>query len=108
MTDDEFGKLYDRVEADLGVENLPRLVVTHCLLQLIEHAKLHPREEWGEEDRDVLWYHVPVQEPPYCGNPNSSDWPEADHGEFYGEPRLPEGYYTHWQRLPPLPKSAGG
>lgn len=74
---------------------------------LLEHARLHPRDEWSEDDGYVLWYRVPINEPPYVGTPNSSDWPEEDHEQFYGEPRLGPGYYTHWQRLPPLPKDAG-
>ena len=67
---------------------------------LLEHAALHPRDTWSEEDGDVLWYRLPIEEPPYCGTPNSSDWPECP-----GEP-VYDGYYTHWQRLPPLPKTA--
>lgn len=83
---------------------------------LAEHCNLHPREEWREDDHDVLWYRLPIKEPPYCGTPNSSDWPECPHGETEPcdcrvqddqRPLLKSGYYTHWQRLPPLPQSAG-
>lgn len=52
-----------------------------------------PRDEYGDDDRNVLWWRVPVEEPPFCGTPNDSDWPEGEDG-------LPEGYYTHWSYLP--------
>jgi hypothetical protein len=43
-----------------------------------------PLEEWQEEDRDVLWWRFPIEEPPYCGHPNCDSWP---------------GYHTHFTRL---------
>lgn len=43
-----------------------------------------PLDEWREEDRDVLWWRFPIEEPPYCGHPNCDSWP---------------GYHTHWTRL---------
>jgi len=48
-------------------------------------AKLaRPLDEWEEDMSDVLWWRFPVDEPPYCGTPNCSDWP---------------GYHTHWTPL---------
>lgn len=41
-----------------------------------------PLEEWHEEIGDVLWWRLPVEEPPWCGTPLDSDWTD--------------GYYTHW------------
>lgn len=47
-----------------------------------EHAATpKPIDEWNEDDGDVLWWIFPVCEPPYCGTPNDSEWPE---------------YHTHW------------
>lgn len=92
-------RVYDSTRAPNVLENLHWIGDRKALL---EHAALHPREDWNEEDGPVLWYHLPVEEPPYCGTPNDSDWPEADEEQDGLQP----GYYTHWQRLPPLPSSA--
>ena len=45
-------------------------------------AKLHTVDEWDESCHSVLWWRLPVTEPPWVGTPLDSDW----------EP----GYYTHW------------
>jgi hypothetical protein len=34
-----------------------------------------PFDAWHEDDHDVLWWHFPIHEPPYCGSPIASDWP---------------------------------
>lgn len=38
-------------------------------------------DEWHEDFGSVLWWILPVVEPPFSGTPNDSDWP---------------GYHTHW------------
>ncbi len=38
-------------------------------------------DEWHEDYGDVLWWTFPIEEPPYCGSPLDSDWPD---------------YHTHW------------
>ena len=43
-----------------------------------------PLAEWHEDMGAVLWWLLPVDEPPYCGQPGDSDWP---------------GYHTHWTPL---------
>lgn len=48
-----------------------------------------PLDEWHEDMGDVLWCRFPIDEPPWAGSPNDSDWP---------------GYHTHWTPLPPPPK----
>lgn len=52
---------------------------------LLERVKI-PRsiEEWGEDYRDCLWWSFPIVEPPYCGTPLDSDFPD---------------YVTHFTRL---------
>lgn len=46
-----------------------------------------PLTEWHEDIGPVLWWDLPVQEPPYVGSPNDTDWP---------------GYHTHWSPIPVL------
>jgi hypothetical protein len=47
-----------------------------------------PGERYHEDDGPVLWWRFPVDQPPYAGTPNDSDWP---------------GYHTHFTPLPPAP-----
>lgn len=69
-----------------------------CIGEAVEQAvagPLRPLADWHEDDGIVLWWKLPIDEPPYVGSPLCSDWPdEAD---------WPEGYYTHWQPIP-MPK----
>ena len=44
-----------------------------------------PLATWHEDDGAALWWSFPIDEPPYCGSPLSSDWPR---------------YHTHWTPLP--------
>ena len=39
------------------------------------HFRIRPFAEWHEEDGAVLWFTLPIQEPPWCGTPNDDDWP---------------------------------
>ncbi|PLS19105.1 hypothetical protein CVD28_01475 [Bacillus sp. M6-12] len=43
-----------------------------------------PIDEWTEDDGDCLWWTFPIQEPPHCGSPLDSDFPD---------------YLTHFTRL---------
>jgi len=47
-----------------------------------------PGEDYHEDLGPVLWWRIPIEEPPWCGMPNDSDWP---------------GYHTHFTRLPAPP-----
>ena len=47
---------------------------------------LRPEAEYGEDYGDVLWWTLPITEPPHCGSPLDSNWQE--------------GIYTHWTPLP--------
>lgn len=40
-----------------------------------------PFSEWHEDEGAVLWWRVPVCEPPYCGCPDDSDWPFVEDDE---------------------------
>lgn len=60
------------------------------------YAALQPRPlaEYGDDYGTVLWWHFPVNEPPYVGQPSDDDWP---------------GYHTHWTPIavPVEPKETG-
>lgn len=49
-----------------------------------------PYSEWHEDMGAVLWHHMPIESPPYCGDPLVSDWP-------YDEEDIP---YLWWSPLP--------
>jgi hypothetical protein len=48
-----------------------------------------PMSEWHEDTGSVLWHHLPICEPPYCGTPLDSRFDD-----------YPEGWLTHWTPLP--------
>jgi hypothetical protein len=48
------------------------------------HCLPSERDEWNEEDGNVLWWVFPICEPPYCGTPLDDDFPD---------------YVTHWTRI---------
>jgi len=43
-----------------------------------------PLDDYHEDMGAVLWWCFPIEEAPYCGNPNCDNWP---------------GYHTHWTPL---------
>lgn len=56
---------------------------------------LRPAEEYHEDFGTVLWWHLPIQEPPRVGSPLDTDWCQ---GMWCGQ--TPADYYTHWSPLP--------
>jgi hypothetical protein len=60
---------------------------------LPEGGFAYEREDWHEDYGAVLWWTLPVSEPPYVGTPLDDDFP---------------GYVTHWTRLPPVPRQSTG
>lgn len=62
-----------------------RIEASEDRLHGIEHPR--PRDDWHEDDGPVLWWKLPVSEPPYAGTPLDDDFPE---------------YVTHWTRCPEL------
>jgi hypothetical protein len=52
--------------------------------------KAQPLDVWHEDVGPVLWWRFPIDEPPWVGGPNDSNWP---------------GYHTHWTPLPPIPET---
>lgn len=61
--------------------------------QLDSCLTLRPLEEWDEEMGDVLWWNLPITQPPYCGVPGDDGWPGS-------------GWATHFTRFL-VPKQPG-
>lgn len=47
---------------------------------------LYEADEYHEDFGDVLWWRLPINEPPHVGSPLDDDFPV-------------DGYYTHWSKL---------
>lgn len=56
---------------------------------------LRPAVEYHEDYGTVLWWRLPIEEPPYVGSPLNTDW---DDMMICGQSRAE--YYTHWLPLP--------
>lgn len=69
--DINFGWQKDCLDAADAIENLTRP---------------RPKRDWHEDMGDVLWFHFPVQEPPWVGTPLTSTWIK--------------NWYTHFLPLP--------
>ena len=54
-------------------------------LALDEMTIVRPQAAWLGSDGPVLWWKLPVTEPPYLGTPRDDGWP---------------GDHTHWTPLP--------
>jgi hypothetical protein len=65
----------------------------HIADEYIVHLRtLRLREDWDESDGVVLWWTLPLREPPYVGDLRDDDFPE---------------YVTHWTPIP-TPDVEGG
>ncbi len=103
-------------EADAATEAV-RIITAErerdaAVARLNEAEELRPASEWHEDIGDVLWYPVPVEEPPYCGSPLDSDWPfdedfSEETGAHLGLRKRYEGKTLMWQKLPPLAPQKG-
>lgn len=70
------------------------------IVEAMDLYTLRHVDAYHEDYGTVLWWHVPVQEPPYAGAGPGLDERYAD-----GEPTdcarlIEEGWLTHWSRLP--------
>src|SRR5690606_13059004 len=43
---------------------------------------VRPFDEWHEDIGSVLWWRLPVCEPPWVGTPLDSDWPYLEHARL--------------------------
>jgi hypothetical protein len=41
----------------------------------LEKDPIRPGSEWGDDDGCVLWFDLPIEEPPYCGEPGDEYFP---------------------------------
>lgn len=65
-----------------------------------EYFTLRPAAEYHEDHGTVLWWHLPIQEPPYVGA-----GPGMNECDRYGGPTncaslLERGWLTHWSPIP--------
>lgn len=61
---------------------------------------LRPADEWHEDHGPVLWWHIPIEEPPYVGYGPGAGERNAD-GTLTTCARLIErGFLTHWSPIP--------
>lgn len=71
--------------AILALLDEPSVLRSRCessSLALREATEPKPFAEWHEDyGYSVLWWRVPVQEPPYLGSPDDEDWPFTDDEE---------------------------
>lgn len=101
LTDAPEHSIYDetqqgkRIAVAFGSRDIARLLASAPDLrdELKRLTAPVPRSEYHDDDGPVLWWRFPIVEPPYCGRPDDSDWPESDD-------------YTHWTPIP-IPESPG-
>lgn len=69
-------------------------IVEAMALYTLRHVDAY-HEDYGT----VLWWHVPVQEPPYVGSPDDkkANGSSTDCSRF-----IRDGWLTHWSRIPNL------
>lgn len=68
-----------------GIEVVERHATGEMADRLDRLHTLRPEAEYEDDFNAVLWWLLPISEPPYCGTPGDSSWP---------------GYHTHWSPLP--------
>ena len=49
-------------------------IVARLRATLVEDPT-RPGSEWGDDDGCVLWFDLPIEEPPYCGEPGDEGFP---------------------------------
>jgi hypothetical protein len=75
VTEDDDEQLIDPKKAVAAV-------IATVFEELKHYESFHPADEWNEDIGSVLWWRLPIEEPPYCGTPLDSDF-ESDNGEWH-------------------------
>lgn len=65
---------------------------------------LQPESEWTEEDGNVLWWHLPICEPPMVGQHFRMGGQRLNGEQVECERLIEEGWLTHWSRIPEFRK----
>lgn len=81
---------YDRVH--VGAPGGARKLMENAPTIEAAPERARPMEEWDEDYGDVLWWKIPIEEPPYVGSPLDENWP---------------AYHTHWTPIP-IPEQPKG
>ena len=93
-TDEELWTMYDEMRGEPGdwawVRDYARAVLSRWGRPAAAPVAI-PGEEYHEDMGPVTWWRLPVDEPPWVGTPNDSDWP---------------GYHTHFTPAPTNPLNA--
>lgn len=61
---------------------------------------LRPAAEWHEDFGPVLWWHLPIDEPPYVGSGPGAGERNADGTPTTCARLIEDGFLTHWSPLP--------
>lgn len=61
---------------------------------------LYPASEWHDDDGTVLWWHIPVCEPPYVGHGLGAGEKRRDGTPTDCARMIESGWITHWSRIP--------
>jgi len=68
--------------------------------QLRDLLTLHPASDYHEDYGAVLWWHLPVCEPPYVGAGAGMGETEADGKPTWCRALQEKGWLTHWSKIP--------
>lgn len=69
---------------------------------------LRPAAEWTEEDSSVLWWHLPICEPPYVGSHECMDERDRDGTPSECATLQRSGHLTHWTSMPQPRRATDG
>ena len=84
---------------DCGVDNDVHNAALELMWSYHEHMnRFIPANEWHDDDGDVLWYRLPVAEPPYVGSPLDTDWHDEPFAILLNGETKAE-YFTHFQYI---------
>lgn len=70
-------------------------------------TKFRHVSHWHDDDGCVLWWHVPVQEPPEVGYGPGAGEKNADGTETTCARLIREGWFTYWTRIPVILVNVG-
>jgi hypothetical protein len=104
---EQINELRKALAVDLEGAN-DELIEKSKTLELLLH--LRPIADYIESEGDVLWWRVPIDEPPWVGTPQCAGYSVELHTKDRPEPRMVmrgqvggwpgDEYFTHWTPLP--------